>query len=686
MEKSIQLNKLTIGVCYYPEQWEKSLWESDLKRMKECGISVVRIAEFAWNIFEPKEGEFSFEFFDSFLKLAEKYQMKVIFCTPTATPPAWASRKYPEILNADIYGNLYCHGQRRHYNYNSRKYNQLTEIIVTKIAQHYGNSPTIIGWQIDNEINCELSQFYSESDVLAFRVYLEEKYGTIHNLNKAWGTVFWNQTYDDWEQINLPGLTPSNGMNPHQVMDYKRFVSFSACRYVKMQSDLLKLYIDSRMFITTNGIFDGVDSHNMTEESLDFITFDSYPNLAYCLDADPNINESLNDRKWSSKLALTRSISPNFGIMEQQTGANGWNTRMEAVTPKPGQMTLWTMQSIAHGADFISYFRWRTGTMGTEIYWHGILDYSSRDNLRLAELKKISEKIKILEDIAGSKYKAQIALVNEYHNIWDAELDIYHERLDHKSRNSWFVASQLLHTPMDQLFINNSTEVEELLKYRLLVYPHAVILTDTTAALLLEYVEKGGNLIMGCRAGMKDETGKCPMHNLPGKATEICGVDVVDYVYIGESNDQVNIIWNDLKIEAAIFNDILRPTLGGEILGFYDNNHYKGTPGLITKKFSSDSNVGIAYYFGGVFSVQAAETFLSGLDFAEPYKDKIILPRCCELAVRVKEEQEYFFILNYAPEEVIIKINCKMFSLFENKTVYGKINLGAYGVLVIKDI
>ncbi|MFR1479575.1 MAG: beta-galactosidase [Hydrogeniiclostridium mannosilyticum] len=31
-----------------------------------------------------------------------------------------------------------------------------------------------------------------------------------------------------------------------------------------------------------------------------------------------------------------------------------------------GQMRLWTWQSFAHGADAVSYFRWRTAPVGTE--------------------------------------------------------------------------------------------------------------------------------------------------------------------------------------------------------------------------------------------------------------------------------------------------------------------------------
>ena len=144
-------------------------------------------------------------------------------------------------------------------------------------------------------------------------------------------------------------------------MDYTRFVSDSACKFAKLQSDIIRKYIKPGDFITTNGLFGNLDNQRMTNESLDFITYDSYPNFAYCLDAY-NKDNFLKDRMWSRNLSEVRAVSKNFGIMEQQSGANGWNTGMAAPTPKPGQMTLWTMQSVAHGADYVSYFRWRTCT------------------------------------------------------------------------------------------------------------------------------------------------------------------------------------------------------------------------------------------------------------------------------------------------------------------------------------
>ena len=167
-----RIKEIGMGVCYYPEHWNQALWEDDLRRMEDCGIQFVRIAEFAWNKFENTEGRFTFDFFDRFLEMVDHTNIKVIFCTPTATPPAWLTEKYPEVLNADKHGMKYHHGARRHYNYNAKIYQEKTEIIVEQLARHYGQNKLIIGWQIDNELNCAANEFYSEADHEAFPEYI----------------------------------------------------------------------------------------------------------------------------------------------------------------------------------------------------------------------------------------------------------------------------------------------------------------------------------------------------------------------------------------------------------------------------------------------------------------------------------------------------------------------------------
>jgi beta-galactosidase len=674
-QQNFQWETLSLGVCYYPEHWDRSLWKTDLERMLKVGIKTVRIAEFAWSKFERTEGEFTFEFFDSFMDVAKEMGMQVIFGTPTATPPAWLTKKYPEVLNRTIDEVALKHGARRHYNYNSPKYQELSKIIVEKLGEHYGQHPNIVGWQIDNEINCEVDVFYSESDTIAFREFLKEKYVTLDALNMAWGTTFWNQTYTAWDEVYVPRTTVNDSTNPHEVLDYTRFISESAIRYCRMQSDILRKYIRKGVYITTNGKYANLDNHRMTKECLDVYTYDSYPNFAYCLIEDPKNNTQLNDRKWSDNLNEVRSICPHFGIMEQQSGANGWNTRMEAPSPKPGQMALWTMQSIAHGADYVSFFRWRTCTMGTEIYWHGILDYDNCDNRKLAEVKAINERVKKLEPMTGAIYKAAFGLLKDYSNIWDAQLDRWHSRVDLVSNEEIFIASQLTHTPVDYLYIQKDSELEELTKYPVLIYPHALILSEERMTLLKAYVKQGGILIMGCRTGQKDETGKCPMTKLPGLAAELVGATVSDFTFVGPNDETMYVDWNGTKIEAPIFNDILEVTGGqAKVLGRYIGNYYDGKPALIENTYGK----GKVLYFGGTFTRENIKMFLEYAGILTPFADIIQLSYACELSVREKGGKTYYFVLNFSHETVEITLKSEMTDVDTEKKMSGNIKLKAY--------
>lgn len=681
MEHSKLINgkSIDLGVCYYPEHWDRSLWAEDLDRMLAAGLKTVRIAEFAWSLIEPREGEYSYEFFDSFLNLAQEKGMQVIFCTPTATPPAWLTEKYPETLNADMDGHLFRHGSRRHYNYNSPVYRKLSRNIVEKSASHYAQHPAIVGWQLDNEFNCENDTFYSDSDTIAFRRFLQERYGTLEELNKAWGTVFWNQTYTDWQEVYVPRKTNTNSPNPHHLLDYYRFISDSVCSFAKEQADIIRKYCKEGDFITTNGVFGNIDYQRMERESLDVLMYDSYPNFGYCLDGF-NPSDPMKDRHWSRNLAEVRAVSPVFGIMEQQSGANGWNTRMEAPTPRPGQVTLWTMQSIAHGADYVSYFRWRTCTFGTEIYWHGILDYSGRENRRLREVTQIARKVEALQEVAGSVYQAKVGILKDYDNIWDSRVDRWHERVEAVSQNGLFTALQQAHVPFDYVYMENHTTAESLKQYQVLFYPHASILTAERMALLEQYVAEGGKLVMGCRTGYKDLNGKCVMDCLPGLAAKVTGTDIPEYSFVAPDDGKVMANWDGVQIDAAVFNDLLAPVgENAEVLAAYTSSYYAGTPALIRNAFGQ----GEAYYFGGAFTPDTAAVFLEKLGVAEPWSHVLELPAGCELAVRQGEEKTYLFVLNYLPGPTEITLKEELTDLLEGNRISGHIRVDGYEVKVL---
>ncbi len=670
---------LSIGTCYYPEQWSESMWRDDIARMLASGIRCIRIAEFAWSKVEPEEGVFTFDFYDRFLALMLEMGMKVIFGTPTATPPAWLTERYPETLNCRKDGVPYRHGMRRHCSYNSPVYQKLCKRVVVAIASHYGQHPSIVGWQIDNELNCETADFYSPSDSVAFRAFLRDRYETLERLNEAWGTVFWNQTYTDWQEIHVPRVTVQDSVNPHQTLDYLRFVSDSAVRFCKMQSDVIRKYCKPGDFITTNGMFGHLDNHRMTDEALDVYTYDSYPNFAYAMAASPG--DSLRDRKWSGALSEVRSICPHFGIMEQQSGAMGWNTRMESPAPKPGQMTLWAMQSVAHGADYVSFFRWRTACMGTEMYWHGILDYDNRDNRRLRELRSLAARFERLQAVTGADSLAGFAVVRDYDNVWDAEVDCWHGRVHAASEDALLDASQHLHAPMDYLYLLNDTEAEELLRYRVLFCPHAVMLTERHAALLRAYVERGGTLVLCARTGQKNAMGHCVMQPMPGLLSDLTHTRVEEYSLIGPADEPVTMTWQGREVSCGVFNDVLSPTdADAEVLARYRGSYYTGEPALIRRQVGRGS----VMHFGGTLTRESARLFLEALGLARPWRDTLELPEGCELTVRGKGDDRFFFVLNYEPQPAAIVLRRPVADAESGETVCGGMELAPYGVRVFR--
>lgn len=686
MTKSLHLDRFQLGVCYYPEHWPEELWADDFRRMRELGLTVIRVAEFAWSIFEPEEGRFSFELFDRALDLAHQHGLQVILGTPTATPPAWLTHSYPEVLNVTQAGVQYQHGQRRHYTYNAPIYRERSARIVRAMAEHYAGHPAVIGWQIDNELNCEVNVFYADADHEAFRAWARQKYGSLEALNRAWGAVFWNQTYSDWAQVRLTGPTPSDSPNPHQALDEKRFFSDSAIGFARMQAELLRELAPNH-WVTTNGIFGHLDSHQLTEELLDFISYDSYPNFSTIFSSLANLPpDPLLDRRWSWNLSVARGISPHFCVMEQQSGPGGWTNRIAQPAPKPGQMRLWTYQSIAHGADMVLYFRWRTATMGTEIYWHGINDYHNRPNRRVAEVARIGRELAALGSrVVTTQPVAEVALVSDYDNEWDGELDAWHGPYTRQSIGAWFTALQYAHIPADALSLRPATTLDELAQYRALVYPHPAIMSDATAALLTEYVRQGGAVVFAARTGYKDITGQCPMRPLPGPVAELCGVTVADFTRIGPSEPAPALRWRDSidpTVAAEAFNDILQVEApGAEVLAEYAGGYYAGAPALVRNSVGAGS----AYYYGAVFTPEAAAKLIALLGFASPAGDWLELPQPVELCVRKAGAtgEQLIFLLNYSDSEQTLTLHKPATDALTGQPAQGALVLDPFDVRVL---
>jgi len=334
------------------------------------------------------------------------------------------------------------------------------------------------------------------------------------------------------------------------------------------------------------------------------------------------------------------------------------------------------------------YFRWRTATFGTEIYWHGINDYHNRPNRRCAEVAQVGRELgQIGETLVGSRYEAAVAIVKDYDNDWDGELDVWHGAYEKQSAGSWYQALQHRHVPSDFLTIDAQTVVADLQRYHTLIYPHPTILTEEIASVLKEYVAAGGRLVFGCRTGYKDSRGHCVMRPMPGPVSDLCGAEVEEFTRIAANDPEPSIAWEGHEsgpLPSGPFNDILRTVgEGSRVLATYgeDAGYYAGQPALVENTWGQ----GTALMFGGAFTVSMAHAVADHLGLTCPFADLVTLPRDIELAVRRRVDgTSLVFLLNYSGDPQEVSIHVEAADLLSGLTMSGDQVLPPYGVVALE--
>lgn len=503
-----------LGVCYYPEHWPRDRWAEDARRMRECGLSYVRIGEFSWSRLEPEPGRFDFEWLDQAIATLHAEGLQVVLGTPTPTPPKWLVDRHPDILATDREGRLRKFGSRRHYSFSSRTYQAHTRRIVTVIAQRYGNHPAVAGWQTDNEYGChDTTRSYGPEDLLAFREWLRAKYGSIEALNAAWGNVFWSMEYRTFEEIDLPNLTVTEA-NPAHWLDFYRFSSDQVAAYNKLQVEIIRQYSPGR-FITHNFMGYTPDfDHFKVAEDLDVASWDSYPlgftdmdvlpvseeeKLRYARTGHPDIPAFHHD--------LYRGVKPRWWVMEQQPGPVNWAAHNPS--PAPGMVRLWTWEALAHGAEVVSYFRWRQFPQAQEQKHAGLNRPDFQPDVGYWEAQQVARELEGLE--LPPTQQAPVALVFDYEADWVTRIQPQGREFTYRDL-VWNFYQALRSLGLDVDFVKPGGSLEG---YRLGVVPCSPILHEATIRALHN---TQAQLVFGPRTGSKTESMGIPPNLPPGQA------------------------------------------------------------------------------------------------------------------------------------------------------------------------
>ncbi len=577
---------LTIGVYYYPEAWPEAQWARDMENIRKLGMEYVHMGEFAWYFMEPTEGHYNFDWLEKAVSLASANGLKVILCTPSATPPIWLERAHPEILMVDAQGRTMEHGSREQADWSSPVYRDYVTRIDTELAKKFGHDRRVWGWQIDNELSHYGRRFsYSRASTAKFRDWLREKYGTIDRLNTDWGGAFWSEMYQNFEQILIPNPdTLVADPSPHAMLDFERWFAQEAANYIAMQASVLRKY-SAGQWITTNfmTMHEDVDP-SLSAKTLDAFTWTHYP-----------VHGELNEGPLGFRLGsaeemsfmhdFMRSFNGLSGPMELQPGEVNWG--QVNPWPLPGAIHMWIIRAFGAGARLVCTYRYRQPLFGSELYHKGLAETDgvtpspggreyAQAAREMVELRKhYDPNAREPQDYAARR----TAFLIHYDNRWDISNHPQTARwstVGHWMR--YYRALKSMMAPVDVL-----TPERDFTKYPFLVAPAYQLVDHDLITRFNSYVQNGGHLILSCRTGQKDMRGHLWEAPWAEPILPLIGAKIPFYddLPVGV-NGQVTA--NGKSYAWGSWGDVLEPDDGTEVLARYADQFYAGRAAATTRK------------------------------------------------------------------------------------------------------
>jgi beta-galactosidase len=581
-----------LGVCYYPEHWPESTWAEDAARMKDVGLHWVRIGEFAWSLLEPDPGRYDWGWMDRAIDGLGAAGLKVVLGTPTATPPKWLVDRMPDMLPVGPDGRVRGFGSRRHYDFAHEGYRTESARIAAALAERYGRHEAVGAWQIDNEYGChDTVRAYGTPSLHGFRAWLRARYGTVEALNEAWWTNFWSMTYRTFDEVELPVGAVTEAA-PGARLDFARFASDAVIAYHERQVAEIRPRSPGRP-ITHNGMgfFPDYDAHALGR-ALDRITWDSYPlgmleqsplpdevKARYARTGHPDLVAFNHDVFRGALAPEADAPYVPFWVMEQQPGQVNWAPTNPI--PEPGAVRLWTHQALAHGAEVVSYFRWRAAQGAQEHLHAGLLRHDRTPDQALAEAEASARE---LGAEAPVRRRGHVALLFDYADLWLGQIQPH--AAGWRDWAPWaepYLALRALGLDVDVL-----PPDRDLSGYALVVAPSLTMIDDARAAALQQAVDAGTTLVVGPRSGAyrPDARVHAPA---PGPLAALTGARVhrVDTLRPGTSGRLSPRAPMLGVLEPAGYHtwaDLLEPEASTEVWASYAEAAYGGVAALVMKR------------------------------------------------------------------------------------------------------
>ena len=659
MNDTSNLQKIHFGVAYYPEHWPDERWPEDIRLMKQAGITVVRMGEFAWSRMEPRPGEFDFAWLERAIAQLAASEIATVLGTPTAGPPAWLVSAYPDMLPLDENGRRVQFGNRCHYCVNSPEFHQAVARIVRAMGECFGSNPNVIGWQIDNEYN---RVCYCDRCRGLFQKFLADKYGTLEALNAHWTTAYWSQTYTAWEQIPIP-IGPHN---PSLMLDFKHFVTASYRGFQRLQLDELRPFLRPDVWATHNfmGWYGGYDHYEMSAD-LDQVSWDWYVATGH---HDYLASGAVHD--------LTRGFKRrNFWLIETQPGHVNWAGNNNALNKGEARAMAW--HAVAHGADAILYWQWRPARGGQEQYHGSLVDQSGQPRPFYEEAQTLGREMgSVRELLEGSVVKSRVAMLNAYDSRWSIEFQRHHSSFDYVAHFNHYYRP----VATNNINVDILSADEPLDGYQVVIAPALLVLNERSVENLSRFVERGGYLILTLRTGMKDAFNALLPERQPGPLAALSGVEVDEYYALveavpveGQLLQGTTSLWAE-RLKIRDLDKTMVVARYGKSNGWLD-----GQVAIALHPFGK----GMVYTVGAYLDEAAQQVLMDHILRIAGIRS-IKSPPGVEIRSRRNQTgEDIVFVINHTTSEQTVDLGRPGFDHLAGQRVEGRLSLPPYGAMVL---
>jgi beta-galactosidase len=627
------LPALAYGGDYNPEQWPEWVWTQDVALMREAGVNLVTVGVFSWALLEPSPGSYDFDWLERVITLLHEGGIAVDLATGTASPPPWFSRRFPDSLPQTREGNRLWPGGRQAFCPSSEDYRAAATALAQALADRFGEHPALAMWHVHNEYGCHNAHCYCNTSAASFRRWLQRRYGDLDRLNAAWGTAFWSQHYYDFEEIVPPRLTPTHA-NPTQQLDWWRFSSDELLSCFTAERDVLRA-ATPHIPVTTNfmGAFKPLDYFAWGREQ------DVVSNDHYLMGADPTGQVGLS---MASDLTRSYGLGRPWVLMEHSTSAVNWQPRNIAKTP--GQLRRNSLAHVARGADAVCFFQWRASRAGAEKFHSAMLPHAGTDSKIWREVVELGSNLSAISEIAGSRVRADVAIVWDWAAWWAVELD------SHPTSDIDFVAQ--VRASYESLWSQGITVdfVEpgiELAPYKLVVLPSLYLVSDADAANLAAYVFDGGTLVCHFFSGIVDPDDAIRLGGYPGAFRDLLGIRIEEFFPLRAeetvtlSDGATGSLWSELvRVEAA------------EVITSYVDGPVAGSPATTVNNYGA----GRAHYLSTRLDERALAGVLRSVSAEAGAEAAARAPRGVEVVRRSHADADYLFVINHTEEAAQIDV------------------------------